>query len=83
MSCMQSNYIGKTDCNIITRLNEPGTSNDQSMFQHLKSCEYFFYITIMMSFPDIKSKSHVLNLYQKILSKDKRCFESITRIPFT
>ena len=53
MSCIQSNYIGKTDSNIITRLNENGTRNDQSMFQHLKSCESFC-ITIMMSFPDIE-----------------------------
>ena len=53
MSCIQSNYIGKTDCNIITRLNKNGTRNDQSMFQHLKSCEFFLH-NYYDVFPDIE-----------------------------
>lgn len=39
LSKSQSNYIEKTDRNIITRLNENGTRNEKSMFQHLKPSE--------------------------------------------
>ena len=34
-------YIGKTDRNIITRLDENGTKPDQQMYQHLTNCAQF------------------------------------------
>ena len=34
-------YIGKTDRNIITRMDEHGTKPDQPMYQHLTNCAQF------------------------------------------
>ena len=62
----QNNNIRKIDRNIITRLNEHVTRNDQPMFQQLKLCEKFLNITSMMSFPDIESKSPFVNFSEHI-----------------
>ena len=36
-------YIGKTDCNLVARLNEYAFREDQPMYQHLLKCEHYAY----------------------------------------
>ena len=52
--------------NILTRLNEHGTHNDQPMSQNLKLCEIFFDKTSLMFSQDIELKSPVINFSDHI-----------------
>ena len=61
-------YIGKTDRNLVTRLNNHASREDQSMYQYLWKCEHFAHIigldrlpNIGVSTRDISNKQHYVN----------------------
>ena len=61
-------YIGKTDRNLVTRLNNHASREDQSMYQYLWKCEHFANIigldrlpNIDVSTRDINNKQHYVN----------------------
>ena len=61
-------YIGKTDRNLVTRLNNHASREDQSMYQYLWKCEHFAHIigldrlsNIDVSTRDISNKQHYVN----------------------
>ena len=50
-------YVGKTDRNLVTRLNQHAFSEDQPMYQHLSKCEHFAYIIDFHRLPDIDAST--------------------------
>ena len=61
-------YVGKTDCNLVTRLNEHGFREDQPMYQYLLKCEHFAHVIDLHRLPDndasateINNKQHFVN----------------------
>ena len=49
------NYIGKTDRDLVTRLHEHGSRDNQPKHQHLSKCENFKDIVNLMKLLDIDS----------------------------
>ena len=54
-------YVGKTDRNLITRLNEHTSHEDQPMYQHLSKCEHFAHIIDLHRLPDIDASTAEIN----------------------
>ena len=54
-------YIDKTDHNLVTRLNEQGSPDDQPMYQHLSKCEYYNNIVNLMKLPGNDSTTAVID----------------------
>ena len=50
-------YVGKTDHNLVTRLNERASYEDQPMYQHLSKCEHFAYIIDLHKLPHIDTST--------------------------
>ena len=48
-------YVGKTDHNLVTSLNEQGSREDQPMYQHLSKCEHYNYVVNLMKLGDTDS----------------------------
>ena len=46
-------YVGKIDRNLVTRLNEHASREDQPMYQHLSKCEHFALTIDLFRLPDI------------------------------
>ena len=63
VTCPGSNedYVGKTDRNLITRLNEHTSHEDQPMYQHLSKCEHFAHIIDLHRLPDIDASTAEIN----------------------
>ena len=57
--CFQK-YVGKTDRNLITRLDEHGTKVDQPMYQHLSNCSAFNDHIMVFTFPDAAADTTVV-----------------------
>ena len=55
VTCPDSNedYVGKIDCNLVTRFDEHASHEGQPMHQHLSKCEHFAHIIDLHSLPDI------------------------------
>ena len=80
--CFQK-YVGKTDRNLITRLDEHGTKVDQPMYQHLSNCSAFNDHIMLFTLPDAAADTTIvskeLHLHNavinnvKILDKDDKC----------
>ena len=51
------NYVGKTDRNLVTRLNELASHEDQPMHQHLSNCEYLTHTIDLLRLPDIDAST--------------------------
>ena len=54
-------YVGKTDRNLITRLNEHASHENQPMYQHLSKCEHFAHIIDLHRLPDIDASTAEIN----------------------
>ena len=66
-----SKYIGKTDRNIITRLDEHGTKPDQLMYQQLTNCAQFAEYLKFYALPDIDA-------FNTIVSKELHLHSAVT-----
>ena len=66
MSWMQ--YIGKTDHNHVTSLNEQGSRDDQPMYQHLSKCEHYNYTINLVNSPDTDSTTVAVDEKEYILN---------------
>lgn len=55
--CCKENYIGKTDRNLVTRLHEHRSRDNQAMHQHHLKWEHFIDTVNLMRLPDIDSTS--------------------------
>ena len=55
-------YIGKTDHNLVMRLNEHASREDQPMYQHLSHCEHFAYIIDLLTLSDIDASTTEINM---------------------
>ena len=53
-------YIGKTNRNIITRMDEHGTKPDQPMYQHLTNCAQFAEYLKFYALPDIDAVNNIV-----------------------
>ena len=62
-SCF-NDYIGKTDTNLIIRLDEHGTKPDQAIYQHLNSSVKFNDYIIFFDLPD---KNRIITIVSKEL----------------
>ena len=51
-------YAGKTDRNLVTRLNQHGSLKNQPTYQCLSKCEHFSHITDFIALPEINNKQH-------------------------
>ena len=58
-------YIGKTDRNLVTRLKEQGSCDDQPMYQHLSECEHYNDIINLMKLPDTDSTAVAVDKKEK------------------
>ena len=60
ITCLGYNedYIGKTDCNLVTKLNEHASREDEPMYQH---CEHFAHIIGLHRLPDIAPSTTAVN----------------------
>ena len=54
-------YIGKTDQNIITRIDEHGTKPDQPMYQHLTNCAGFEEYLRFYALPDMDTANTIVS----------------------
>ena len=54
-------YVGKTDRNLITRLDEHGTKIDQPMFQHLSNCSVFNDHIMLFILPDVAAHTTIVS----------------------
>ena len=61
-------YVGKTDRNLVTRLNEHASRKDQPMYQHLSKCEHFADITDLLRLPDIDASTTEINNKQNFVN---------------
>lgn len=68
-------YIGKTDRNFITRLDEHGSKTDQPMYQHLINCTAFDDQLKLFALPDVSSENTIVNkedhLYNAVINNAK------------
>ena len=51
-SCNED-YVGETDRNLVTRLNEHASREDQPIYQHLSKCEHFAHTIDLLRLVDI------------------------------
>ena len=58
--CFQK-YVGKTDRNLITRLDEHSTKVDQPMYQHLSNCCAFNDHIMIFTLPDTATNTTIVN----------------------
>ena len=58
--CFQK-YIGITDQNLITRLDEHGTKVDQPVYQHLSNCCAFNDLIMLFTLPDAATDTTIIN----------------------
>ena len=75
-------YVGKTNRNLITRLEKHGTKVDQPMYQHLSNCSAFNDHIMLFTLPDAAADTFIiskeLHLHNtvinnvKILDKDDK-----------
>ena len=62
-------YIGKTDRNLVTRLNEYASRKDQPINQHLSKCEHFAHIiTGLHRLPNIDASTTEINIKQHFVN---------------
>ena len=54
-------YTDKTDHNLVTRLNEQGSPDDQPMYQHLSKSECYNNIVNLMKLPGNDSTTAVID----------------------
>ena len=73
-SCFQK-YVGKTNRNLITRLDEHGTKVDQPMYQHLSNCSAFNDHIMLFTLPDAAADTFIiskeLHLHNAIINNVK------------
>ena len=60
LGCFQK-YVGKTDKNLITRLDEHGTKIDQPMFQHLSNCSALNDHIMLFTLPDAATHTTIVS----------------------
>ena len=58
--CFQE-YVGKTDRNLITRIDEHGTKVDQPMYQHLSNCSGFNECIMLFALPDTATGTTIIS----------------------
>ena len=58
--CFQE-YVGKTDRNLITIIDEHGTKVDQPMYQHLSNCSAFNECIMLFALPDTATGTTIIN----------------------
>ena len=63
----KEDYVGKTDRNLVTRLNEHAFHEDQPMYQHLSKCEHFSHIVDLYRLPDIDASTTDINNKQNFV----------------
>ena len=61
-------YIGKTDRNLVTRLNEHASQEYQPMYQHLSKCKQFAHIIDLHRLPDIDASTIKINNKQHFVN---------------
>ena len=61
-------YIGKTDRNLVTRLNEHGFREDQPMYKHLWKCEHSAHIIDLLRLTDIDASTTEINNKQHFVN---------------
>ena len=68
--CPGSNqdYVGKSDRNLIMRLNEHAFCEDRPMHQHLSKCEHFAHTIDLLRLPDIDVSTIEMNKKQHFLT---------------
>ena len=54
-------YVGKTDQNLITRLDEHGKKVDQPMYQHLSNCSAFNDHIMLFTPPDVATDTTIVS----------------------
>ena len=60
--CCSASYIGKTDRNFDTRVNEHGTHSkgqDTVVYQHLQECTEFRYYVTLLNMPALNDRSKI------------------------
>ena len=63
--CCSASYIGKTDRNFDTRVNEHGTHSkgqDTVVYQHLQECTEFKYYVTLLNMPCVNDRSKVKSI---------------------
>ena len=75
VTCLGCNedYIGKTNCNLVTRLNEHGSHEDQ-LYQLLSKCEHFAHITDLVRLPGVGTSTTEINNKQHFVSSVRSSF---------
>ena len=70
VTCPGSNedYVGKTDRNLITRLNEHASHEDQPIYQDLSKCEHFAHTIDLLRLPDIDVSTIEINNKQHLFN---------------
>ena len=61
-------YVGKTYRNLVTRLNEHASRNDQLMYQHLSKSEHFAHIIDLLRLPDTDASTTEINRNNTLLT---------------
>ena len=61
-------YVGKTNRNLVTRLNEHTFREDQPMYQQLSKCEHFAHIIDLHRLPDIDASTTEINNKQHFVN---------------
>ena len=61
-------YVGKTDRNLVTRLNEHASREDQPMYQDLSKCEHFAHTIDLLSLVDIDTSTTEINNKQHFVN---------------
>ena len=73
-ACFQK-YVGKTDRNLITRLDEHGTKVDQPIYQHLCNCSAFNDQIMLSTLPDAVTDTTIvskeLHLHNAVINNVK------------
>ena len=82
-ACFQK-YVGKTDRNLITRLDEHGTKVDQPMYQHLSNCSAFNDHIILFTLPDAAVDTTIvskeLHLHNAVINNVKYLIKMINGV---
>ena len=73
-SCFQK-YVGKTNQNLITRLDKHGTKVGQPMYQHLSNCSTFNDHIMLFTLPDAATDTTIvskeLHLHNTVINNVK------------
>ena len=70
-------YVGKTDRNFVTRLNEHTSHEDQPMYQHLLKCELYAHIIGLHRLPDIDASTTEINKKQHFVKAGNSNFSGL------